>query len=224
MAGQASDTDELNPWRGLPEFPPYTSPIDDGVLTTGAVAHAGLKLNCLPVPWIGDPRSAGIVLLGLNPGWVETTEELERGEYATQNRLGLTFQSRVPMWNLDARLAGTPGYGWWSRRLRLVIEAVGLDRVQTAVACVEWLPYHSPTFRRLPAVLPSQEYGFRLVSEAADRGAVIVLMRSRKLWLDAVPALSGADLLEMKVPRSPYLTPANLTEAGFARICDALTG
>src|SRR5436305_345217 len=82
------------------------------------------------------------------------------------------------------------------------IETVGLQRVQTGVACVEWFPYHSERFRRLRLLLPSQAYGFSLVARAVDRGAVIVLMRSRALWLNSVAGLASADVLELKVPRS----------------------
>jgi hypothetical protein len=186
------------------------------------VRRADLKLNHLPVPWIGDPRTASVLLLALNPGWKPDTDALEHGIYTEENRRCLTFQSRVPLFSLDARLAGTPGHSWWSQRLRLLIERVGLERVQAGVACVEWFPYHSPAFRRLPLVLPSQAYGFRLVGRAIERGAVIVLMRSRAYWFQSVPNHATAKFLELKVPRSPYMTPANLTPAGFERVCSAL--
>jgi hypothetical protein len=118
--------DESNPWREVPVVPPHMSQVDRAHLTPQVVASAQLKLTCLPVPWIRDPRRAGALLLGLNPGWTAETEALEQGAYAEENRRGLTFESRVPMWNLDERLSGTPRHTWWSRRLRLLIESVGL--------------------------------------------------------------------------------------------------
>jgi|tagenome__1003787_1003787.scaffolds.fasta_scaffold20812185_1 hypothetical protein len=211
-----------NLWENLPHTPPYIASADRDAVTRDAVDHSALKLNCLPVPWIGDPRSASVLLLGLNPGWTPATEQLEQGVYAAENRLGLTFKSRVPMWNFDERLTGTPGHRWWSQRLRRIIETVGLQRVQTGVACVEWFPYHSERFRRLRLLLPSQAYGFSLVARAVDRGAVIVLMRSRALWLNSVAGLASADVLELKVPRSAYVTAKNLSAGGFERICSAL--
>jgi hypothetical protein len=212
-----------NPWSDVSASPPYVAQVDQRALDDEVVRRLDLKLESLPVPWIGDPRDAKVVMLGLNPGWVADTPMLERGEYERQNRLGLTFQSDVPFWNLDERLAGTPGHGWWSRRLRLVIENVGLHAVQSEIACVQWFPYHSPRFRRLPFGLASQAYGFDLVRRAVARRAVIVLMRSRAYWEGSVPELVGVDVLEMKVPRSPYVTPRNLGVTGFELVCAALS-
>lgn len=89
--------------------PPYVAEIDRHALSDKIVRKADLKLDSLPVPWIGDPRSATVLMLGLNPGWVPDTPILERGEYERQNRLGLTFETSTPFWNLDERLTGTPG-------------------------------------------------------------------------------------------------------------------
>lgn len=68
----------------------------------------------------------------------------------------------------------------------------------------------SQSFRRLPFLVPSQTQSFRLVERVVERGAVIVVMRSRALWLGAVPKLRTAPVIELKVPRSAYITPGNL--------------
>jgi hypothetical protein len=134
----------------------------------------------------------------------------------------LTFESDASLFSLDDRLVGTPGYRWWFLRLRLLIEEFSIERVRSTVACVEWFPYHSSTFRKLPILLPSQLYSFGLVTDAIAREAVIVVMRSRGFWTDSVPSLASADYLELKVPRSPYMTPANLTPEGFERVRTAV--
>ena len=213
---------EGNPWSGLPAEPPYVALEDLGLLSPEVVRRGDLRLDELPVPWIGDPCGARVLLLGLNPGWVAETPALERGVYAEENRLGLTFRSRVPFWGLDPRLSGTPGHKWWSQRLRRLTEQVGLQRVVAGIACVEWFPYHSPTFRRLPFLSPSQRYSFQLVASALDRGVEVVVMRSYSYWLESVPQLARAAVLQVKVPRSPYLTPANLPAGGFDKLCAAL--
>jgi len=213
-----------NPWAHLPDSPPFILPSDATHMTPALVSRAGLKLDQVPVPFVGDPRQASVVLLGLNPGWTPLTPVAEKGEYAEQNRLCLTYASRVPFFSLDEALVQTPGYLWWSRRLRLVIERCGIELVSRGVACVEWFPYHSASFRRLPSLIPSQTYGFELVRAAAKRGALIILMRSRDLWLSAAPELETADVLSLRVPRSPYVTPANLEAGGFLRVVSALNG
>ena len=38
--------------------------------------------------------------------------------------------------------------------------------------------------------MPSQEYGFNLVRQAVERGALIIGLRSERLWKEAVPALT----------------------------------
>jgi hypothetical protein len=49
-----------------------------------------------------------------------------------------------------------------------------------------------------------------------------VILRSRKLWEAAVPELKTVDAIELKNPRSPYLTPKNIPGDGFARIVTAI--
>ena len=77
------------------------------------------------------------------------------------------------------------------------------------------------------ASLPSRvasvwSYTIALVRQAVARGTVVVLMRSRKRWVDSVPELVRSNLLELCVPRAPYMTPTNLGAAGFTRVSNAL--
>lgn len=210
-----------NPWDPMPVRGPFVSSADKDSLTVETIMRAGLKLDHLPVPWIGDPRNARVLFLALNPGWTPDTDRLEREVYAEENRKALTFNSDVPFFCLDDRLATSRGYMWWRRRLGRLVDLFGLDHVRSNVSCVEWFAYHSATFRKLP-VLPSQKYSFELVNGAIDRGAGIVLMRSRALWVESVPRLESAGMVELRVPRSPYVTPANLAENGFERVVEAL--
>jgi hypothetical protein len=84
-----------NPWADLTASPPYVANLDRDLLTKERMERSDLKLNHLPVPWIGDPRRADVLLLQLNPGWTEDTDESETGEYVTENRKSLTFVSDV---------------------------------------------------------------------------------------------------------------------------------
>jgi hypothetical protein len=62
-----------------------------------------------------------------------------------------------------------------------------------------------------------------LVQQAVDAGKEIVIMRSRRLWLDAVPDLAAYPYLEVRNPRGPYLSERNLPPGGFERLCKALS-
>ncbi len=56
---------------------------------------------------------------------------------------------------------------------------------------VEFHGYHSVRWSALPVTLPSQWFGFSLVEQAIDRGAVIVLTRAAREWRVAVPGLAS---------------------------------
>src|SRR4051812_32822101 len=163
-----------NPWADLPPESPYIAPVDRRRMTDAAIKRYDLKLDHFPVPWLGDPRTAAVILLTFYPSWSDDTDALERGDYAEQNRLALTFRSRVPLFSLDDDFKGTPGYNYWRTRLRELIAVVGLERVRHNVAVVEWFPYHSAKKPNMREPLPSQAYSVVLVEEAIGRGAVIV--------------------------------------------------
>lgn len=58
-------SDGSNPWCEVSVSPPYVAEIDRHALSDKIVRKADLKLDSLPVPWIGDPRSATVLMLGL---------------------------------------------------------------------------------------------------------------------------------------------------------------
>jgi hypothetical protein len=88
--------------------------------------------------------------------------------------------------------------------------------------CVEYFPYHSRRFKKPVQNLPSQQYGFHLVHRAIDRGAIIILMRSKRLWLEAVSQLHGySRLFELRNPQNPAISPRNCPQ-GYPLIAEIL--
>jgi hypothetical protein len=79
-------------------------------------------------------------------------------------------------------------------------------------------PYHSKT-SGLPItpVCPSQEYSFQLAREMLE-SKIVVGMRSKRFWLNAVPAVQNVPFL--KNPQNPHSSPAN-TGAGGRCYCPA---
>jgi hypothetical protein len=76
-------------------------------------------------------------------------------------------------------------------------------------------PYRSRSFAKLSAILDSQLYGFHLVRAAISRGAEIVLMRSKRLWFDAVPELRTYERLHLVAnPRNPVISSLNVSRFG----------
>jgi hypothetical protein len=97
--------------------------------------------------------------------------------------------------------------------------------VARGVLCAEYFPYHSKSFKK-GALLPSQEYTFDLVRRAIERGAVVLLMRSKRLWLDAVPKLVSYDrLFEANSSQCAHVSPNNYCcngAGGFEEALEAL--
>lgn len=87
---------------------------------------------------------------------------------------------------------------------------------------VEFHGYHSERWRLFPT-LPSQRFGFYLVESAIEREAVVVLMRGRRDWEVAVPALSDYPyFVALSNPRSSTISPGNCGAEGFQRVLSAL--
>ena len=205
-----------NPWIDLPTLEPFVLPCDAIVLNCAAPAH--LLFNHLPVPFNGA-RDAAVVLLMLNPGGGSKDPS---ADYVSQCRKRLTFESRVPFMSLDDTFAEMHGAIYWRQRLRMLIDRVGIDKVRRQLLCLQYFPYQSKTYKPLAETLPSQEFGFELCREAIRDRRLIVFMRSRKLWESAVPELKRVEAIELKNPRSPYLTPKNIPGDGFDRIVRTL--
>ncbi len=176
----------------------------------------GLQLNALPVPYVGSPLQAVLYLLLLNPGLAPESERLHDA-YSEQNRLGLTFRSRVPFWPLDPALAGVSGHTWWAQRFRRLADEVGWDTVRERVMCVQFFPYHSLTFSVPRVRPPSQTFSFGLVRDAAREGRAIVIGRGRKLWAQAVPELATGHY-DLVNPRAVFITPKNVAGDRFGEL------
>jgi hypothetical protein len=126
-------------------------------------------------------------------------------------------QAKYPFYLLDPDLNFAPGFCWWKQKLGPLMGALDDPRgekVSKGVFCVEFFPYHSETFssRWNTNILPSQEYSFRLVQRAIRRNALILIMRSGKIWREHVPELktySKDRWEEASSPQNPAISPNN---------------
>jgi len=207
-----------NPWTQLAPRPPYVLPSELPVITTYnhrvSEIHQ-IHTNVLPEPFLGDPL-APIVLLNLNPGFSDRDPALHADPQFQELSLGNLMHQRAeyPFYLLDPRLADTPGANWWRARLKAPIQLVGVEGVANSICCVEYFPYHSLKYRDLGRILDSQRYSFRLVEQAIARHALIIVMRSRKLWFEQVPRLRMYDRLHVCTnPQRPYISRGNLPQA-----------
>jgi len=214
-----------NPWVDLPETGPYAHPRDAEVLAACAAnfgpVHA-LHLECLPEPFLGNPR-APVVLLSRNPGFAPRDPEVHREPgFIAASRANLRHEpAEYPFYLLSPDLADTPGAAYWRGKLwhlaERVLQALDLANIEDAwrivarnVACVEYHGYHSKEYRPLGAELFTQGYGRQLVQAAVERGTEVVVLRSADDWLAAVPMLRGyARLHRLKSAQNVTLTPTN---------------
>ena len=94
----------------------------------------------------------------------------------------------------------------------------------SSVLCVEFFGYHSDRFAHRKLRLPSQDYGVHLVRQAMARNAVVVVMRSRRFWFDAVLELeSYPRRFSLRNVQSTYVSPRNCPD-GFDAIVGAVAG
>jgi len=215
-----------NPWAQLPTRPPYVLDSDRARVeefNRTALKHHAIDTSLLPEPFLGNPN-AKVVILGLNPGWSPQDAQWHaKPEFQRDCRANLLHSGGAyPFYLLNPALTDSPGGMWWRRRLRVLIEAVGLEPIAANLLCVEYFPYHTDRFHSGLPRLPSQEYAAAMVQNAIAREAIIILMRSAKLWTAAIPALADyPDLHRLSNPRCAYLTPRNCP-AGYREIVETM--
>lgn len=145
--------------------------------------------------------------------------------YRLTARATINLEGEAGFWPLDPRLAATSGAQWRKPRLRPLIEALGASGealVATGLSVAEYFPYHSISYR-WPPRLPSQEFGFHLVREAAVAGALVLVMRQWESWRAAVPELIGYPrLFRNPNPRQAAVSATNLGQATFDAVVAAL--
>ena len=219
-----------NPWRNLPNTAPFVLKEDhphvEKFNTTAKPDHYTLRLDAFPGPFMGNPE-APLVLLTLNPGFDEGDIV---GDIKGMWRNIQTMRHEdmeYPFFLLDPSIKESPGYGWWYKRLRLLIEQYDVKFIANNLLNVEFFPYpskHAAGFHR-EKLLPSQAYGFELVKKAMERKAVIIVFRAFRPWINAVPGLENYNrLYQLRSSQSTYITPNNCPDGypEITKLLDAL--
>jgi hypothetical protein len=105
-----------------------------------------------------------------------------------------------------------------------LIEKIGLQACSKLIFNVEYFPYHSEKYKPIKKILPSQEYSFSLVREAMNNKKIIIIMRSEKLWHEAIPELKNYSykyLLHSFL--NVVVSPNNLGKSEFEVVINRLT-
>lgn len=215
----------VNPWAHLPSEPPYVLPEDAEHLerfNASVEEPYRYHLEILPEPFLGRP-DADVILLSLNPAFDGTEKQYHHlDEYFKKATLAnlMHVDQEWPFYFLDPSVQ-SPGHKWWQSRLHGLLAQIGPETMSRRVACLEYFPYPSRKYHARTPAVPSQQYVFSLLREALSRGALIVVMRSIRLWLNAVPELNAAPSYGLRNPQAIYVSVNNCPE-GFAAICERL--
>jgi hypothetical protein len=186
-----------------------------------------LMLDAIPEPFIGDPTTARVVLLGLNPGHDGTVPVTHgRAEIKAAIFRNLRHEHReYPFYAFDPVFRDTGVAEWWRKYTRALQREAGLDDRTLAqrLLVIEWLPYASTRFRlRSNAVWESQKYSFHLAQRMlVKQGVQVIGMRSRALWLRAIPELIRVPFL--RNPQNPCISGGNMERDAYDRVIQALT-
>ena len=185
-----------NPWISLPETPPFVLADDEQIILNFnniVKSQYRVHLEILPEPYVGNPE-AKIVLLNLNPGFYERNEIFGLGhDYFRQaSRANLAHACQeYPFFHLDPRNSGSPGDVWYRQKFRSLIDQFGSKKVAEEFFVIEYFPYVTEKKIAHRLRIPSQAYSFYLVEQAMRRNALIVQMRSKREWQEAVPELTS---------------------------------
>lgn len=217
-----------NPWIKLPISVPYFLPDEQQLIqyfnASVSESHC-IRPELMPEPFLGD-INAPIVLLNLNPGFDDREIPFHnQNEYFIHRcRDNLLHKpGEYPFYLLDPGISESLGHKWWIKRLRDPIKVAGLWKVANKLFCVEYFPYHSKRFRSINRILDSQRYSFSLVETALQRNALVIIMRGKRLWVEAIPELIRyPKLFQLRNPRNVDVSQGNCPD-GYQELTRILT-
>lgn len=184
-----------------------------------------VMINSIPEPFIGDPDSAKLVLLNLNPGHSKEDENRHRDPKMKEAlfRNLRHEEQRYPFYPLNPDFADTGVGAWWRKRTRKLHEAVGVEALAKKLLVIEWFPYHSVKCKSgiSSASVKSQAYSHLLAMEMLQRNGVVVLgMRAKDRWTQLGNGFERVPFLNN--PQNVSITERNMSPGLFSHIVETL--
>jgi hypothetical protein len=213
-------TDIANPWLRLPRVPPYVLDVDrDFILRHNTVAPDDYKIidHCIPEPFIGNPETAKVVLLLLNPGFNKNTDSDSHRRSDFKDAIFRNIRRETQEYHfypLNPDFKDTACGEWWRRRFRTLIEKVDKRVLADKLLAIQLFPYHSQKWNPKCPMCESQKYSSYLAKTMLRKqGTKVVGMRSKKLWGVENEAFLGVPYL--KNPRNVCVSRANMEDGLF---------
>lgn len=180
-----------------------------------------IRLELPPQPFEGCVKNSKIVILTLNPGFKEGDEaQQSKKEFIEETTKCMLQKSDAKFFSLMSKFKGDNHYNWWNKLLIKNVDDEIIKMFEPVggyskflienLSVIEFFPYHSKKDGGVTcdyAKIESQKYSFKLVKEAISENKIIIIQRSVKAWLKAVPKLEDYDnCYKCKNPRSPYIS------------------
>jgi hypothetical protein len=218
-----------NPWLELRDASPYVLECDQvgiNYLNEKATPQTKINFESIPEPFIGNPETATVILLNLNPG---DSPHDAKAHADTGFRAAMIHNLRHKpqeylFYPLNPKFEWTACAKWWTQHLHQLWDMGGLDLATVAerLCAIEWFPYHSAR-AGLPTkpICPSQEYSFYLARKALGKKLVVGL-RAKKMWAKVDPQF--AKIPYLKNPQCGAVSVGNTPDGLFDAIVQALRG
>lgn len=180
-----------------------------------------IRLELPPQPFEGCVKNSKIVILTLNPGYKDGDKEQQSSDdFIKETTKCMLQKSNAKFFSLMDKFEKDNHYDWWNRNLIKKVDDEIIEKFKPFggyrkflienLSVIEFFPYHSKKDGGVTcdyAKIESQKYSFKLVKEAISDNKIIIIQRSVKAWLKAVPKLEDYDnCYKCKNPRSPYIS------------------
>lgn len=190
-----------------------------------------LQLDVYPQHYVGNIKTAKIIVLSKNPGYSEDFKNLYEDNKDYQqtclNNLQLK-ENEVKFHAFD--LDQGDKFGYWGKKFKQWFKVVKTNDdlkkysswFSEYVALAEYFPYHSTqydskldkSFNNKTSYLPTQQFLFNLISKRIvdkDDSVTIIITRSYNKWYEAIPQLKEyKNCYETSNPSNPSLKPKKI--------------
>jgi hypothetical protein len=220
-----------NPWLDIGDGPSFVARGDDPCIQawndpTRQPEHK-IEAGLLPEPRLGC-HAAPVVMRTGDPGIsrrpTRDHDAHARAEFIEASRRNRCEPCGVPIYVFDRCLADTAAEYWRRVFAQLQCDQVKEERLRRGILVVGFHGCHSKSSPSRRLAVPSQPYGFRLVEESLDRGALIVALRGMPVWECAVPALCAHPVrfVALRPWQELRVSPERPGDDGYERVLAAL--
>jgi len=201
-----------------------------------------LRLGMPPDGTQGDPLTATVVILMLNPGYDERINENDysilsdeqRRDYIQSRCENMSFREKICVPTNDTKIGkiiNMVNGHYWEKVLDPVFNELEKDvlDVRSKIAVVNLMGYKSKKYKLVPKRLfgetpfPTQEYTLRLVRWLKEQNKLFVMGHGKEYWYNLIPGLKEyPNQVLRNSDRSMKISPKNCKDDGWDKIINAL--